>query len=61
VLAVLRDMEPAKVSVCVTSPPYYGLRQYFPFKARVLKEDLDSSVRNMVVSRLNDLKVIPKS
>jgi len=27
-LTVLRGMRPASVQMCVTSPPYYGLRDY---------------------------------
>lgn len=34
----MRELEDGSVNCCVTSPPYFGLRSYFPDAVR-LKED----------------------
>lgn len=36
-MAVLRTLEPESVHACVTSPPYWGLRDYGTFAALFVK------------------------
>ena len=43
-LTELRKMESESVNMCVTSPPYYNLRQYLPDGVK-LKEDAPEWVK----------------
>lgn len=38
-LEILKTLESESVDCCITSPPYWGLRCYFPDKVQ-LKQDL---------------------
>jgi DNA modification methylase len=50
----LRTLPDASVHCCVTSPPYWGLRQYLPDGVR-LKEDAPAEV----LEELESLSVYP--
>jgi DNA modification methylase len=47
-----------KVQMCVTSPPYFGLRSYMPDAVRI-KNDLSSEVRNAILAELQALGITP--
>jgi DNA modification methylase len=49
-----------KVQMCVTSPPYFGLRSYMPDGVR-LKHGLPDAVREAVIAELASLGVHPTS
>jgi len=46
-LEVLKTMPDESVNCCVTSPPYYGLRQYLP-DVVVLKKDAPEFVEKIL-------------
>jgi DNA modification methylase len=48
-LAVLKSLKNESVQTCVTSPPYFGLRDYGMKKQMGLEETPDAYVANMVV------------
>lgn len=49
------------VQCCVTSPPYYGLRQYFFDGAVQLKSGISEGDRETVLTELRRLGVEPKN
>lgn len=49
-----------RVQMCVTSPPYFGLRSYLPNGVR-LKHDLPDDVRKSVIAELASLGIRPTS
>ena len=57
-LDVLRELPDETFHCCVTSPPYWGLRQYLPDGVR-LRDDLPDDVRDRVVKHLNELGIKP--
>ena len=57
-LASLRSMEARSVHCCVTSPPYFGLRQYMANGVR-LRADLDPETRAKIVAHLQEIGVFP--
>lgn len=46
--------------MCVTSPPYFGLRSYMPDAVR-LRDDLTEEERNKIEQELSALGVTPYS
>lgn len=58
----MRDLiaQGVKVQMCVTSPPYFGLRSYMPDGVR-LKHGLPDAVREAVIAELASLGVHPTS
>jgi DNA modification methylase len=48
----LKTMEAGSVHTCVTSPPYFGLRQYLPGKVKLKKD-----APNWVIDELKKLGV----
>jgi DNA modification methylase len=48
---VLKTMPDNSINCCVTSPPYYGLRQYFAAGVQ-LRSDLSEDERIYVLSEL---------
>ena len=51
-LDLLREMPADSVDCCVTSPPYFGLRQYMPDDAMVLRSDLTAQETAYVLAEL---------
>ena len=49
-----------KAQMCVTSPPYFGLRSYMPDAVR-LRDDLTEEERNKIEQELSALGVTPYS
>jgi DNA modification methylase len=60
VLDGLRTLPDGIIQCCVTSPPYYGLRQYLFNGASIIKRDLTEEQRVYLISELNKYKVKPK-
>lgn len=56
----MRDLiaQGVKVQMCVTSPPYFGLRSYMPDGVR-LKPGLSTETRNAVIAELQQLGIYP--
>jgi DNA modification methylase len=59
-LSVLRTMPDASVQCCVTSPPYWGLRQYLFDGAVVIRADIDTETRARVEAELAILGIKPR-
>lgn len=59
-LAELQKMKSESVHCCVTSPPYYGLRQYLFDGAVVLRSDLTPNQRQEIVDELAKLGISPR-
>ena len=58
----MREMiaQGVRVQMCVTSPPYFGLRSYMPDGVR-LKHGLPDAVREAVIAELASLGIHPTS
>ncbi len=56
----MRDLiaQGVKVQMCVTSPPYFGLRSYMPDGVR-LKSGLSAEDRASVIAELQQLGIYP--
>jgi len=52
--------EGVKVQMCVTSPPYWGLRRYLFDKATILRYDLSEEEKEHVKKELQKLKIKPR-
>jgi len=59
-LAVLKTLPSNSIQMCVTSPPYFALRQYFFDGAVVLKSGIPQDQKDYILKELNDNKVVPK-
>jgi DNA modification methylase len=59
-LQVLRQLPSESVHCCVTSPPYWGLRQYLFDNAVVLRDDLTNEERLFVQQELERHGIKPK-
>lgn len=57
-LATLPD---GSVQCCVTSPPYYGLRQYLFDGAVILRRDLDEPTKLILEKRLAEHGIKPRA
>jgi len=60
VIACLRSLPDACVQCVVTSPPYWGLRQYLFDGAVIVKPGLSEDQRVYLLSELNKIGVRPK-
>lgn len=58
--AVLKTLPDGSVQCCVTSPPYWGLRQYLFDKATVLRYDLTEEELAYVRSELERRGIKPR-
>lgn len=56
----LASLEPKSVQCCVTSPPYWGLRQYLFDKAVILRYDLDEETRARIIKELDSRGIKPR-
>lgn len=59
-LEVLRTIPDQSVQCVVTSPPYWGLRQYLFDKATVLRYNLTDEERKHVETELEKRKIKPR-
>ena len=57
----LADLHEKSVQTVVTSPPYFGLRQYLFEGAVILRNNLTDDERLMVERRLFDAGIKPRS
>lgn len=60
VIERLRELPSESVHCCVTSPPYWGLRQYLFDGAVVLRRDLSHEEQQRVEAELNRAGVKPR-
>lgn len=60
VIEQLRTLPDESVHCCVTSPPYWGLRQYLFDNASVIRKDLSHEKREWVESELKRRGIKPK-
>ena len=58
--AGLAELPEKSCQACVTSPPYWGLRQYLFDKATVLRHDLTNEEKTYVESELKKHGVAPR-
>lgn len=54
----MKKMPAESVNTCVTSPPYFGLRSYFP-DGVVLRTDLTDEQQAAIEAELADIGVYP--
>jgi DNA modification methylase len=59
-LAVLPTLADGSVQCCVTSPPYWGLRQYLFDKATVVRHDLGDDERAWLIAELARRGIMPR-
>ncbi len=59
-LEMLKTIESGTVNTCVTSPPYYGLRQYLFDKAVIRRYNLSEEEVEYVESELRKHGVKPR-
>jgi DNA modification methylase len=59
-LAQLRTLPDESVQCCITSPPYYGLRQYLFEGAVTLRRDLTDEQKAYVLAELSRRGVQPR-
>ena len=57
---ILPTLEDSSVQCCVTSPPYFGLRQYLFDKAVVVRYDLTNEERAFVAEELTRRGIKPR-
>lgn len=57
---ILDEFADGSVHCCVTSPPYYGLRQYLFDKAVILRYDLSDEKRRQIEKELRKRGIKPK-
>ncbi len=55
---VLPTLPEKSVNCCVTSPPYFGLRSYFPDGVR-LRDGLSEEEKQRIVAELERMNVRP--
>lgn len=55
---VLKTIPENSIHCCVTSPPYFGLRSYYPECVR-MRTDLTEEETVFVLSELNKLCILP--
>lgn len=59
-ITTLQQLPAGSVQCCITSPPYWGLRQYLFDNAVVLRYDLTDEERLFVLSELEKHGIKPK-
>ena len=57
-LESLKRLSTCSVQCVVTSPPYYGLRSYYP-DAVCLRSDLSLEQQNEIIKQLTELGIYP--
>lgn len=55
---VLKTLPDNSINCCVTSPPYFGLRQYLPDGVKI-RDDISDEDREFVLLELSKHKVYP--
>lgn len=60
-LETLKTMGSESVHCVITSPPYWGLRQYFFDGASILRRDLDAETRGNLEMELQARGIKPKA
>lgn len=60
VLDRLRELPAESVQCCVTSPPYWGLRQYLFDKAVVVRDDLSDVEQAFIIEELRRRGIKPR-
>lgn len=60
VLDRLRELPAESVQCCVTSPPYWGLRQYLFDKALVVRDDLSHAEQTFLCEELERRGIKPR-
>ncbi len=60
VFAMLPTIPAGSVQTCVTSPPYWGLRQYLFDGAVTLRQDLTDTTKRKVLEELARRGIKPK-
>jgi DNA modification methylase len=60
-LTALREMPDKSVHCCVTSPPYFGLRQYLFDGAYQIRHDLPDEKKFEIEAELAKRGITPKS
>ena len=56
----LRELPDESVQCVMTSPPYFGLRQYLFDGAVVLRDDISESERTYVIKEIKKLGITPE-
>ena len=56
----LKSLPDNSVHCCVTSPPYWGLRNYFFDKASIMRDDLSQDEKRYVESELAQRGIRPR-
>jgi DNA modification methylase len=59
-LDILKTLESESVHCCVTSPPYYGLRQYLFDNAVVIRYDLTEEEKDYLEKELINRGIRPR-
>ena len=59
-LETLKTLEAESVQCCVTSPPYFGLRQYLFDKSVVVRLDLSNEERSRIEGELIRRGISPR-
>jgi DNA modification methylase len=59
-LVKLQELGDETVDCCVTSPPYWGLRQYLFDKAQVLRYDLTNEEKTFIEAELAKRGIKPR-
>lgn len=57
---ILKTLPADSIDCVVTSPPYFGLRQYLFEGAVVMREDVDDETRKRVEAELALLGIFPR-
>jgi DNA modification methylase len=56
----LRKLPAESVQCCVTSPPYWGLREYLFDKATVMRDDLTQDEQTFIEAELRKRGINPR-
>lgn len=59
-IEVMRTLPAGWFHTCVTSPPYWGLRQYLFDGAVVLRSELSEELRREILAELHRLNIKPR-
>ena len=55
----LKKLPDGCIDCCITSPPYYGLRQYLPNKSVILRNDLSEYEKTNIEKLLKEKGINP--
>lgn len=59
-MSEMPKLEAESVQCCVTSPPYWGLRQYLFDKATVMRDDLTQDEQTFIEAELRKRGINPR-